>query len=241
MDNKFRLEVFEAQTQNVRELDQARKQITRTINEALRRDNKASAKAQTKILVLVYSAWSEALFSKIIHTPYGFNHDEIQQIKKTHMENGISEGWKKCVELGLRRIASSPRSNYLPNIQRKLLQILDEFVFAPSKLRNKIAHGQLKVALNRKNTAVNQDMTEEITNLDVVSVTMWFDVQWQLSQIIEALIESPDRAFHRDYWEMIDRLENYLGETKDYCLEDKIMLLKRKPVTIGRKKQPNSS
>ena len=235
MDNQSRLEVFEAQTKNVRELDKVRKQITRTINDALRKDKSALAKAQTKILLLVYAAWSEALFSKIIHTPYGFDLAEIRQIKKAQKQNGISEGWKKCIELGLRRIANSPKSNYIPNIQKKLLQISSVYVFAPSKIRNKIAHGQLQVALNRKNTAINHELTNKIKNLDVVTLTRWFKVQWKLSQIIEALIESPNRTFHRDYWVLTEQLENYLEETKNHNLEEKVQLLKRKSVASKRK------
>ncbi len=43
-----------------------------------------SANVQTKILALVFSAWAEARFSKLIHTPYGFDLNEIRQIKAAY-------------------------------------------------------------------------------------------------------------------------------------------------------------
>jgi hypothetical protein len=230
MDNAARLQVFQAQTKNVRMLDQARKQISRAINHALRRGDTISIQVHTKVLALVFCAWVEANFSKVIHTPYGFTLDEIYQIKQTYQKLGLEEGWNKCIELGLRKISNARRSNYIPNISQKITSLVNEFIVEPSLIRNKVAHGQWKVALNRENTAVNSKITKDLDDLDSVVITKWFGVHNHLLNIVESLIESPNRSFHKDYWKEIAELEDFLEKSKRRNLSAKIKLLQKKPI-----------
>ena len=65
-------------------------------------------------------------------------------------------------------------------------------------------------------------------NIDVVQLNIWKEAHQGLSNIIEVLIESPDRAFHRDYRTEIVKVNEHLNETKTWNLEDKIQLLKKK-------------
>jgi hypothetical protein len=62
----------------------------------------------------------------------------------------------------------------------------------------------------------------------VVQIGIWKEAYQGLSNIIEALIESPSKAFHRDYWQETVRVEEHLKETESWSLEDKIQLLKEK-------------
>jgi len=170
----------------------------------------------------------EANFSKVVHTPYGFTIAEIEQIKRAQSAHGIEAGWQKCLELGLRRISSSPRSNYRQNIRRKISTFVDVYIVGPSQLRNRIAHGQWHDALNTNNTALNHNLTQKLQDLNVVEVTKWFGVTERLLNIIEALIESPNRAFHRDYWSEISNLEAYIDETASWSLAEKVKQLQAK-------------
>src|SRR5712691_10074243 len=101
--NLLRLEIFIAQVENVRELDSAWRYLNRTINADLVKNNQQSAFLHTKLLALTYCAWLEALFSKVIHTPYGLDLAEIDQIKEASRTDGIVSGWRKCIELALRQ------------------------------------------------------------------------------------------------------------------------------------------
>lgn len=215
------------------ELARARGHINRSINLSLRKGDEVSSRVHTKLFALVFCTWVEATFSKLIHTPYGFSLDEIHQIKESTNNFGIESGWKKCLELGLNRIANSPRSSYIPNINQRLSRIIDQYVVEPSLIRNKIAHGQWTIALNRDNTALNNDLTTAVQSLDVVQITIWFTVHQYLAKILEFLVESPGRAFHRDYWIEISHLESFLQQSANWSLQDKIVSLRRKPVTIG--------
>jgi hypothetical protein len=230
MDNAARLAVYRAQTENVRMLNQARKQINKAINYALRKGDIVSSQVQTRVLALVFCAWVEASFSKVIHTPYGFTLEEIDQIKWAYQHFNLETGWKKCIELGLERISSSRKSNYIPNIRQMISSIVDDYVVAPSIIRNRVAHGQWKKALNNDNTAVNNNITNELGDLDVIVISKWFHIHEYLLSIIETLVESPNRAFHRDYWQEIAKLEDFLEESKKWNIDEKIKMLRKKPI-----------
>jgi hypothetical protein len=199
MDRNDQLIIFKAQTDNVREIEDAWKHVQRTINQEYIHGNLVSAFLHTKSLALVFCAWSEANFLKLVHTPHGFELDEIEQIKAIASID-IVQGWHKCLQLGLDRVSKTPKSNYIPNIKQSVERIIDSYVHEPRLLRNKIAHGQWVIALNRGNSAINKDLTEQLKKIDIVKLNIWKDAYGGLSNIIEALIESPDGAFHRDYW-----------------------------------------
>ena len=229
MDYVAALRVFQAQTQNVRSLDQAIKQINRAINHSLRVNDTTAAAVQTKTLVLVFSAWAEARFSKLIHTPHGFELDEIRQIKGVYRQFGLERGWDKCLELALRRVFASGRTGEIPNKRQQISRIIKTYIVEPSLLRNKIAHGQWKVALNRDNDAQNADITQKLTDLDIIVVSIWLEAYEFLARIIEDLIESPNKTFRRDYWLHLSELEAFLAKSKNWTLQAKIASLKRKP------------
>jgi len=236
MDRAQQLEVFKAQVKNVRELEQAWRQLRLSINSDLVSQKYTSAKIHTKTLALVYCAWSEAVFSKLIHTPHGFELDEISQIKSAQ-RSSIVDAWKKCIELALSKVGSR-NGNYLPNIRKRLERLVETYISSPSLVRNKIAHGQWVSALNRDNTNINQDLSLEINTLDIVKLDILRNSFLGLSQIVEAMIESPDRTFHRDYWPLITAIEDQLAKTARYSLSDKIALLQAK---AARKRKRTST
>lgn len=229
MDYSASLKVFQAQTENVRTLNQAIKQIKRAINYSLRVGDRNSADVHTKLLALTFSAWAEARFSKLIHTPHGFNLDEIHQIKITHKQNGLEKGWEKCLELAFKKVSTSSRSSEIPNKRQEIFRIIKTYIIEPSLLRNKVAHGQWKVALNRDNDAENPEFTNKLKNLDIISVSIWLQAYEFLARIIEDLIESPNKAFRRDYWLHLTKLEAFLDMARNWTLESKITKLKLKP------------
>ncbi len=228
MTRNDQLEIYMAQTQNVRTLDRGWAHLVRSINRDLVVDNTVSADLHTKLLALLFSAWSEATFSKLVHTPYGFDLDEMAQIKTEASRHSIVHGWFKCLQLGLQKIESSSKSSYIPNINQSLQRIIRTYVEAPSLLRNKVAHGQWNTCLNNLNTAVNAETTAKLNGVNVVTLTIWKEAHTVLSRLIEDLIVSPQKAFSRDYWTHLTQLENHLTETSTWTLEKRVEGLKRK-------------
>lgn len=219
-------DIFRAQTENVRELDAAWRHINRTINDALRTDNTKLASFQTRMLSLVFCSYAEATFSKLIHTPHGLSSDEIQQIK-TKGKKDIVEAWLKCLDLSTSKIESSA-SNHIPNIVQSISRLIQEYIREPSLLRNKIAHGQWKISLNRENTAVNPDLSQKIRELTAVDLQRYKTAFDRLSAIMEDIIESPNKAHWKFYWDHVTEFENEQNEMSARTLDDKVALLKKK-------------
>lgn len=232
MDQAARLTVFQAQTQNVRALRTAIKQVHRNVNASLRARDASSASTYTKIYSVLFCAWAEANFSKLVHTPYGFDLDEIGQIKQAQRDEGIAAGWKKAVELGVRHL-DAKRGNFAPNVRQMLCRAIDRHVFDPSLLRNKLAHGQWSVALNRDNEAINADLTAKITDLNIVTLSAWLRTHELLAGLVETLIESPKRAFMRDWHVEVMRLEGEIQEAEAHTLAEHVARLRAKDARTG--------
>lgn len=220
MDHNQRLLVFRAQTENVRELERAWSYLNRQINDAIRTNNTHAVKINTKFLALNYCAIAEAKFSKLIHTPYGLKPSFVSQIKSTTTKHGVKAGWEKCVELALKSVPAGP-SNHLPNVRQKLLEFIEKYIFDPSQLRNKLAHGQWKNALNRENTALNSLITNEIAELDIVELYRKKTALDKLSSIIEDLIESPEKAHFNSYWNHLLELDQQMQEMENWTFAKK--------------------
>lgn len=221
-----RHDVFAAQTENVRALEQAWKHINKTINAAYLNGDNSTAEIHTKLLAQVYCAFAEAVFSKVIHTPDGLTLDEIAQVKSKGKKN-IVEAWKKCVELSLRKVQGKS-SGHVANTRQKIESLIDQYIYDPSLLRNKIAHGQWKVALNSHNTKVNSTLTSKVQAITVVDLYRYKQAFQSLFRIVEDIIESPNKAHHRDYWGHISQFEESQFEMSAWTVEKKITALKAK-------------
>ncbi|KKX26706.1 hypothetical protein [Rhizobium sp. LC145] len=227
MDSADRLAVYAAQCANVHALEIARRQLRRSTNDALRTGNSVSADVHTKSLALVFCAWVEASFSKTIHTPKGFSLAEIAQIKAAIRDGSVVDGWERCIQLAFLKSAAK-KSNFTANAKQRLRILIDLYVKDPSLIRNKVAHGQWKHALNRGNTKINSQITGSLQSLDLIKIELWFDCQKILCEIIELLIESPNRAFMASYWGMIERVEQIPVDRATWTMSSKRSRLKPK-------------
>jgi hypothetical protein len=227
MEGNTRVQIFRAQTTNVRELQKAWTQVNRQINSFLLKRNDSAVEVNTKLLALVYCAFAEAVFSKLLHTPHGFDLAQIDQIKSIVHKQGIKSGWQKCAELGMREVESR-RSNHGHNVLKKLSALIEQFIFDPSLERNKLAHGQWRIALNRDNSAVNTDLTKEIEALNAVELHRRKQALEKLAAILEDIIESPNKTHHRDYWCHLVELEEEQRLMSRWTLETKTAQLLEK-------------
>lgn len=227
MDEQQQLSIFEAQTKNVRALHQVWKHVNRQINSSMLQKNDKAVEMNTKILSVIYCALAEAVFSKLIHTPRGLTLDEIEQIKRAARATGVKFGWTKCAEIAIRRVAGA-KHNHRPNVLQKVTAMIGEFIYDPSLIRNKLAHGQWCIALNSENTAVNSDLTSEIAGYSVLDFYRRRYSLEHLAEIIEDLIKSPNRAHRRDYWDHLVELEAKQREMSTWTIEQKAAQLRTK-------------
>lgn len=226
MDRHKQLEIFHWQTANVRKLDTAFKHVRRVLNSALLRNDLVLLEVQTKTLAFLYSCWTEALFYKLIHTPHCFSLGEIAQIKRQVKSTGITGGWQKAVQLSLRRI--NARSGDIPNRKQRIERLLRQYIEQPSQLRNRIAHGQWENALNSDGTERNSALSDALKNIDFLQIERLRAGCTALAAVIESLVESPNKAFHADYYSVLANSEQTLREMSRRTISDHLVKLKAK-------------
>ncbi|HET6806906.1 MAG TPA: hypothetical protein VFH59_15840 [Frateuria sp.] len=231
MDRHKQLEIYHWQTANVRKLDTAFKHVRRVLNLALLRNDAVLVEVQTKTLAFLYSCWTEAIFYKLIHTPHCFSLAEINQIKRQVKSAGISGGWRKAVQLSLLRINAI--NGDIPNRRQRIERLLRRYIEEPSQLRNRIAHGQWVEALNSEGTDKNIALTDALKNIDFIQIERLRAGCTALAAVIESLVESPNKAFHADYYSVLTNSEEELRVMGGYSLSGHLARL--------RAKQPKSA
>jgi len=225
-------DLYVLQSKNVRRLKQVQGNLIKDINFYLKKSNEFQVEIKTKLLALLYCTLSEAQFIQIVHTPDGFSSDEIDKIKSAK-NTKLEDGWKLMIDLAMDKVGNWKSNNDLAGRRDYILKIIDEFIIKPSVLRNKIAHGQWKFALNRENTKQNEEMTIQLDNLDVVQISKWFEIHQFMALIIRDLIQSPKKGFHNNYWVNLTELEQYVEMSKHWTIETKKVQLMRKNKIIN--------
>lgn len=218
------LTIFQSSVSNVRELKRQRTALKRLFNRSLKLKDHSSFEALKRLYSLLYSSFAEISFLKIINTPYGFSEDEIVQIQA---QRNLEQKWIKCLELAFQRIANITNKGEIQNKRQILERLIQTFIIEPSQLRNKIAHGQWIIALNNDNTAINNETTQRINNLDFVKIDILFTLYEKIGQVVEDLIESPQKTHFRDFYFHITELEQLVDETSNWTLASKILVLEQ--------------
>lgn len=230
MNDQEILKIYMGQSENVRYLTKVIKATQKDINLYIRKSNDFEVKVKTKILSLLYSAWSEAQFIQIAFTENGFMYSEILKIKSHKEKFGITEGWKNMINMALEKVGDLNKNKDLKSRLDKLLSIVNDYIEEPSVLRNKIAHGQWINALNRDNTAINTEITQKLDQLDPIEIGKRIEIHRYMGFIVRDLVQSPKAGFHKHYWTNIVNLETYMAHTKTWSLASKKALLLKKPI-----------
>lgn len=221
---------------NVRDFLTAATEVKRTINRSLKTNKSLTVTVQTKVYALLYSTFSEANFMKLILTPHGFDQNFVEEILR---QESIQEKWLKCLELAFLKFSKRVKGSEIPNKSLEIKKIITKFIVDPSVIRNKIAHGQLSIALNSKNTNLNPTITDQLDKLDSVTIYRWFEINKQLCSIIEDLIESPNKAHHHFYYSKYQALEAFIDRSSSWTIETKMKTKNmKKPVKLNKELPP---
>ncbi|WP_188265049.1 hypothetical protein [Pseudomonas sp. PSB11] len=223
------LAIHKAQSRNVRHLKQVIKSFKRDINSDIRKSKKFQIETKTKLLALLYSAWSEAQFVQIAYTESGFSASEIKTLLKAK-KNGITNGWIKMINLAFAKVGNPSTDVELGKRLNKLLGLVASQITKPSSIRNKVAHGQWVEALNGSLNKIDLVMTGDLNSLDSVQIMRQIEIHNYLGKIIRDLVQSPALGFGRDYLIHVTALEQYAAETQSWSVTTKSSELNKKPV-----------
>jgi hypothetical protein len=215
-------------SKNVTALEAARKKVNGEINDSLRKDDDFSLKIHTKLYLLIYSSWTEALLIKVVHTPFGFSIDEKKKIFK---DQDVLNKWKKCINCAFSKFRK--HGSEIPNKKKKIHRLLDDYLKTQASIRNKIAHGQWEFQLHKNNVTEDQDVHLLIELVDVIQIDTWFEVFKEIVEIIRGLIDSRIKnnylAHYNQYFLRLMNIQNLIDERKTWTIAEKKRKLKRKP------------
>lgn len=227
MNNQEIYDLHVLQSKNVRRLKQVQKSLIKDINFYLQKNDDFQVEIKTKLFALLYCTISEAQFIQILHTPSGFSYSEITQIKS---QRSITESWKLMIDLAMDKVGDWNNITDLKNRRDKLHEIIRTYIEKPHGIRNKIAHGQWIHALNSNNTKENEEITQQISDLNVINLTIWAEVHQYLALIIRDLIQSPQIGYHNNYWINLVNLEEYLQNSSNWTIEKRKERLQKKKI-----------
>ena len=213
------LPLYRACVANSRDLRTSFRVVGRLINSALKRGDQVSERTLTRLYALTYSSYVEASFMKLVLTPHGFPQDQVDQILSMP---SVQAKWHRAIDLAFLDFSSARKSSEVPNKTKELKDFVDEYVVDPSKIRNKLAHGQFNVALNNTGTKINITKSNDLASMTSVDVYKWFMVHGMLSDIIEDLVESPDNAHNRNYYVKFQNLEAFITRTMSWTVATKM-------------------
>lgn len=219
--------IFSVQTDNVRALEKAWEQGNRLLNESLRNQSEDAISIQTKLMALLFSSYTEAIFSKLIHTPNALTQVEINALKSKFKTNSYL-GWVECLKVIVNKITGKDQS-YKDKVIGDVTTLLTNYIKEPSEVRNRMAHGQWVTALNTDNTKINNDLSNKIRMLDIIVLTRYKKSFTLLSQIIEDLVESPNKAHINTYQQKINEFNQEQIKMASWTLAGRITKLKPKP------------
>lgn len=226
MNHAERLTVFQSQTENLNALGAAIEQVRRNVNASLKAGDALSASAATKTYALLFCAWAETNFSKLIHTPYGLQLDEVRQITLAHQREGIAAGWAMAVEFGLRCLDVEKHGDIAAKVAETLVRVIDNHLFDLDPIRNRLSLGQWSVVLSEEeDEVVDTDLTASMTDLDIVEVNIWFETHERFAGLVGALIGIPQTTVIRDWRLEAAHLENEVGTLQARTLDDYIARL----------------
>jgi hypothetical protein len=223
----YQRSVFSIQTENVKEIEKSWEQGNRLVNESYRQNDKAAAKFQTKLMALLFSAYTEAIFSKLIHTPNALSQSEITSLKSKFKNNSYI-GWVSCLKLVVGKITSKDQV-YKDKVITDVMRLLKDYIKEPSEVRNRMAHGQWSVALNSKNTKENDVITSKIEELNIVTLTKYKKSFYLVALIIEDLIESPEKAHVKFYQDLVIKFDYEQAKMSNWTMAERVRKLKPKP------------
>lgn len=212
-------EIYKAYVKNVKTIKSKRRTLRRLFNKAAELKDREMLNILPQLIAMLYSTYAEINFYKTIDTPYGFTVNEKNQIKA---KRNLEDKWHKTIELAFSRISNKNNLGEIQNKKKILKDLIDEYIIKPSQLRNKIAHGQWSIALNSDHTNINTELTEELEKMEFVKIDILFELYDRISQMVEDLIESPNKTHYRDFYQHQSEIGSYLNKVQNWTDKSRI-------------------
>lgn len=227
------MSLYQYHCENLRQIESGFDSTVRILRDSISKNKENDIVSFTRMLTYLLSCWTEVRLHKIIEETHSSSFTETQKRKilKTGASlNSVEVKWKYTINIAVckafnfsettdRSAIESYLNTDLINRTRyiNIMGCLENDLRSSITLRNKVAHGQWVHALNRDNTAKNTDITNEMNDMNIVTLQLKQKMYESLANIINDLVVSPttfQRDYDRNYSALIANQRNY--HQRDY-------------------------
>lgn len=217
--------IFQELIKNIKSIEKAKKLLNLSINQNIRDEKKDALTTNTKLYALLFSVWVEALLHKTIFLENSFDNDEIKRILKAKKQN-IEQAFQTCIKIAFTKAKID--KTVINEQKQELLYLINKYAISPSRIRNKIAHGQWQTAINSNFTNINEEITRELNYIDCVAIDRWFNIYKLITQLIELLVQSPSKGFKNQYDTYLKKIHTNIMKMESWSLDEKEKKIKKK-------------
>lgn len=207
--------MYQNHCSNLREVENGINVIERDLRHSISTGNVNNEITHTRILSHLITCWAEVRVHKLIYEDQAFSNSEIAQI----IAHGVTleNKWIKALNISY---VKAHNLNLLTPIETQLFgedlrryseikKLINNDLLSSIQVRNRIAHGQWKIAFSSSLKSVSNDLTTRISQENIVSLQLKRNLLDGLARLIHDLAVSPP-TFIRDF----NRNFNFIEENK---------------------------
>jgi hypothetical protein len=188
---------------NLREIDIAIERLSRSMREAIGKNDNVTLLSFIKLYGFLIGAWAECRLNKLLYEPSGFDQEDRDIIKIQDSQLGM---WLKTVELAFRKHYNLPKASLSvttlkhTNFSRynSLIELLSNDLKIIIELRNKLAHAQWAHPLNNSGDGVALDAIKVLSSENLLSLQLKRQLVEHIANIVNDLVVSQP-TFERDF------------------------------------------
>ncbi len=232
--------------QNLLEVENGIKRVELDLRHYISVEDSKNEYTYTKILSQLITCWTEVRILKLIYEDRAFTQAEIDLIIPTRPARPatLEDKWKNAMKIAISKayglninldIESQLYGDILISY-RDITKLISEDLVPSIEIRNRIAHGQWKIAFTGSLRSISTDLTAKIFAENIVSLQMKQNILTGLALLIHDLAVSPptfERDFRTNYNKIKSNKENL--HKRSYIDYKRIMVEKYKRGQIKKK------
>lgn len=220
--------------ENLRQIENGINLVSRNLKDSLSKKYENEVNSYTRLLTYLLSCWTEVRLYKIVEETYSGSttgpFTDSQKSKILDKRKTLEGKWKDAISIAMCQAFDIPETIRQDTIKQHLnsdltnrkryiniMDCLNNELSISIQLRNKIAHGQWVYALNSHNSAINENLTTNLHDINIVKIQLQHKMYKSLANIIHDLVVSPatfERDFEKNYKALVSNRDNF--HKRDY-------------------------
>lgn len=195
--------MYKQHCENLAEIDGAISLVELDLRRYISTQQEKNVYKYTKLLSYLITCWTEVRVLKLTYEPNSFQQSDIDIIISagtladkwiTALEIAISKayGINRSMEIA-NQLSFTPRARY-----NEIKNLISTDLLSSIEIRNRIAHGQWKIAFTNDLKSISTPLTGELRKENIVTLQLKKKLLTGLSLLIHDLAVSP-ATFERDF------------------------------------------